>query len=169
VTGFVDGSQVFAWTDEVPFLSGRVDLAGGFHHTRFDNLRIERVPGHRPYYAELLDNLQMGGLVYGGGWRHTNGRGMFEYHRTASTSQGPGATISYTFTGTGLDIAGPNDGSARLNVRVDGELVATDQPTRAATNFQQTFDVRGLPRGRHTVTLEVVAGTLVVDAAGVRA
>ncbi|GIE99816.1 sugar-binding protein [Paractinoplanes rishiriensis] len=170
VTGFVDGSQVFSWTDEVPFLSGRVDVASGFHHTRFDNLRIERVPGHRPYYAEFLDNLQMNGtgLVYGGGWRHTNGRGMFEYHRTASTSQGPGATIAHTFTGTGLDFAGPNDGSARVNVRVDGELVAADQPTRTATNFQQTFDVRGLPRGRHTVTLEVLTGTLVVDAVGVR-
>jgi hypothetical protein len=169
VTGFIDGSRVFAWTDQVPFLSGRVDLASGFHHTRFDNLRIERVPGHRPYYRELLDNLQMGGkLSYGGGWRHANGRGMYEYHRSASTSQAPGATLTHTFTGSGLDILGPNDGSARLNVRVDGELVGTDQPTRASTNFQQTFDLRGLPPGRHTVTLEVVAGTLVVDAVGVR-
>jgi hypothetical protein len=67
-----------------------------------------------------------------------------------------------------MDITGPNDGSARLNVRVDGELVATDQPTRASTNFQQTFDLRGLPRSRHTVTIEVVAGTLAVDAVGLR-
>ncbi len=176
VTGLVDGSRVFAWSDDAPFLSGRVDLASGFYYTRFDNLRIERVPGHRPYYAELLDNLEMNDLsdphatklVYGGGWRHTNGRGMYEYQRSASTSQGPGATLTYTFTGSGLDITGPNDGSARLNVRVDGELVATDQPTRASTNFQQTFDLPGLPRGRHTVTLEVIAGTLIVDAVGVR-
>ncbi|WP_246608108.1 sugar-binding protein [Paractinoplanes toevensis] len=168
VTGFVDGRPVFTWSDPAPFLSGRVDLASGFHYTRFDNLRIERVPGFHPYYAELLDNLQMNDLIYGGGWRHTNGRGMYEYHRSASTSQGAGATLTSTFTGSGLDILGPNDGSARLDVRVDGSLVATDQPTRASTNFQQTFDLRDLPPGRHTVTLEVRSGTLAVDAVGIR-
>ncbi|WP_051807633.1 hypothetical protein [Actinoplanes subtropicus] len=175
VTGFVDGRQVFAWSDDAPFLSGRVDLASGFYYTRFDNLRIERVPGHSPYYAELLDDLEMNDLadppatklVYGGAWRHTNGRGMYEYQRSASISQGPGATLTYTFTGTGLDVMGVNDGSARLDVRVDGELTATNQPTRASTNFQQTYELRGLRRGRHTVTLEVVAGTLLVDAVGV--
>ncbi|MEU4243771.1 sugar-binding protein [Actinoplanes sp. NPDC026619] len=168
VAGFVDGQQVFDYRDSAPFLSGRVDLASGFHYTRFDNLRIERVPGHRPYYSALLDNLEMNHLVYGGDWRHANGRGMYEYMRSASTSQAPGATLTYTFTGSGLDITGPNDGSARLDVVVDGERVATDRPTTASTNFQQTFEVRDLPRGRHTVTLEVTAGTLVVDAVGVR-
>ncbi len=168
VTGFVDGAPVFTWTDAAPFLSGRVDLASGFHYTRFDNLRIERVPGHRPYYQRLFDNLETSRLVYGGGWRHANGRGMFEYQRSASISQGPGATIEHTFTGTGLDLIGVNDGSARLDVRVDGALVATAQPTRASTNFQQTFEVRGLPPGRHSVTLQVVSGTLLVDAVGVR-
>ncbi|GAA1609381.1 hypothetical protein GCM10009828_041440 [Actinoplanes couchii] len=168
VTGFVDGAPVHTWTDPAPYLSGRVDLASGFHHTRFDNLRIERIPGLRPYYQRYLDNLETGRLTYGGGWRHTNGRGMYEYDRTASISQGPGATITHTFTGTGLDVLGANDGTARLDVRVDGTLVASNQPTRAATNFQQTFEVSNLPPGRHTVTLEVVAGTLLIDAIGVR-
>jgi hypothetical protein len=175
VTGFVDGAQVFTWTDPVPFRSGRVDLASGFHYTSFDNLTIKRVPGFTPYYRELLDNLEMNDLadppatelVYGGSWLHTNGRGMFEYQRSASISQAPGATLSYTFTGSGLDLLGVDDGSARLDVRVDGTPVATNVPARASTNFQQTFDVRGLPRGRHTVTVEVVAGTLLVDAVGV--
>ncbi|MDR7275215.1 sugar-binding protein [Catenuloplanes atrovinosus] len=169
VTGFVDGRAVFGWRDDAPFRSGRVDLASGFHHTQFDDLTIERVRGHRPYYAALLDNLQFGpALVYGGDWRHANGRGMYEYHRSASTSQGPGATLTYTTAGSGLDVIGPNDGTARLDVRVDGRLVATDQPTTASTDFQQTFSLTGLPPGRHTITLEVVAGTLVVDAVGVR-
>ncbi len=168
VTGLVNGTQVAVWTDPAPFLSGRVDLASGFHHTRFDDLRIERVPGHAPYYQRYHDNLETGRLTYGGVWRHTNGRGMFEYHRTASISQGPGATISHTFTGTGLDIIGANDGTARIDVRVDGALVAANQPARSSTNFQQTFEVAGLSPGRHTVTLEVVAGTLIVDAVGVR-
>ncbi|WJK39622.1 carbohydrate-binding protein [Solwaraspora sp. WMMA2056] len=175
IIGFVDGEQVFDWTDATPYLSGRVDLASGFHHTGFDNLTIERVPGHLPYYRELLDNLEMTDLAdppatalgYDGSWRHANGGGMYEYQRSSSTSQAPGATLAYTFTGSGIDVTGANDGSARLDVRVDGELVATNLPTRSATNFQQTVAVRGLPWGRHTVTLEVIAGRLVVDAVGV--
>jgi hypothetical protein len=106
-------------------------------------------------------------LVYGGGWQHANGRGMFEYLRTASISNAAGATLSYTFTGSGMDITGVNDGSARLTVTVDGTVTATNAATRASTNFQQTFDLRGLAPGRHTVTIAVVSGTLLVDAVGV--
>lgn len=175
VTGFIDGAPVFTWVDNLPYLSGRVDLASGFYYTRFDNLTIKRVPGYLPYYCELLDNLEMNDLagppatklVYGGNWRHVNARGMYEYQRSASISQAPGATLAYTFTGSGMDITGVNDGSARLNVRVDGELIATNVPARSSTNFQQTFDLRGLAWGRHTVTIEVISGTLLVDSVGV--
>ena len=177
VTGLVDGTQVFTWRDAAAYLSGRVDLASGFHYTRFDNLTIERVPGYPPYYTALLDNLEMNDLadppatklVYGGNWRHANGGSMYQYQRSSSTSQTTGATLAYTFTGPGLDIIGANDGSARLNVRMDGKLIATNQPTTPSTNFQQTFALHGLPGGRHTVTLEVVAGTLVIDAIGILA
>lgn len=175
VTGFVDGDQVFTWTDPTPYLSGRVDLASGFSYTRFDNLSITRVPGYVPYYSALLDDLETRNLasppatelVYGGSWTHSNGRGMYEYQRSASISQAPGATVSYAFTGSGLDLTGVDDGSARLDVTVDGTLIATDVATRASTNFQQTFALRGLAWGRHTVTLTVTAGTLLVDAVGV--
>ena len=44
---------------------------------------------------------------------------MYVYERSSSTSQAPGATLAYTFTGSGLDITGPNDGSARLDVERD--------------------------------------------------
>jgi uncharacterized repeat protein (TIGR02543 family) len=175
VTGFVDGQQLFSWTDTVPFLSGRVDLASGFYYTDFDNLKVEQVPGYEPYYGEYLDNLEMNDLGnppatklgYGGSWRHANGGGMYEYQRSSSTSQAAGATMSYTFTGSGLDIVGIDNGSAKLNVRMDGQLVAINLPTRSSTNYQQTFSLRGLPYGHHTVTLEVATGTLEVDAVGV--
>src|SRR5690606_32866426 len=148
----IDDEQVFTWIDTAPYLSGRVDLASGFHHTRFDNLSVTRLADAVPYYSEYLDNLEMtdladppaAKLVYTGDWRHANGGSMYEYQRSTSRSEAAGATVSYTFTGSGLDIIGPNDGSARLNVRVDGELVAINRPTRSAANFQQTFALRGL-------------------------
>ena len=52
MTGFVDGSQVFTWTDSAPYLSGRVDLASGFgrlgtlvHGPRARFLRTRGVEG----------------------------------------------------------------------------------------------------------------------------
>jgi hypothetical protein len=106
-------------------------------------------------------------LVYGGTWAHENGRSMYNYHRTLSTSRAPGATLQYTFTGTGLDILGPNDGSATLEVTVDGEVVDASAGTMAASEFYQTYTLRGLSDGDHTVQVKVLSGTLVVDAVAV--
>jgi len=175
VTGWVDGTQVFAWTDDAPILSGWVDLASGFHWTQFDNLRIERVADEVPYYGEYLDGHERTDLTdpgttklaFDGQWEHANGKGMYEYGRTSSTNQEAGASVTYTFTGSGLDVLGPNDGSARLDVTVDGEPVALNARTRATTYYQQAFELRGLAWGEHTVTLTVAAGTLDVDAVGV--
>lgn len=175
ITGWVDGEQVFAWTDDAPILSGWVDLASGFHWTQFDNLRIERVAGEVPYYGEYLDGQEMNDLadppatklVYDGEWAHDNGKSMYEYSRTSSVSQAEGASVSYTFTGSGLDVLGPNDGSARLDVTVDGEPIAVNAPTRASGQYQQAYELRGLGWGEHTVTLTVASGTLNVDAIGV--
>jgi hypothetical protein len=70
-------------------------------------------------------------------------------------------------TGTGLDILGQNDGSAKLEVTVDGKVVNASAATVAANQLYQTFSVRGLSAGAHTVQLKVLSGTLVVDTVGV--
>jgi hypothetical protein len=175
ITAYLDGTMLATYTDPVPRLSGRVDLASGYYYTRFDNLKVETVSGSPPYYAELLDDLEVKDLsatpatklVYGGSWAHANGKGMYDYQRSLSTSQGAGATLKYTFTGTGLDVLGPNDGSAKLEVTVDGQVVNASASTAAAAELYQTFTLRGLSSGVHTVQLKVVSGTLVVDAVGV--
>ena len=93
---------------------------------------------------------------------------MYDYQRSLSTSQGTGATLKYTFTGTGLDILGPNDGSAKLEVTVDGAgRERLGRPRWPRTELYQTFTLRGLTAGAHTVQLKVLSGTLVVDAVGV--
>ena len=175
IIGSVGGQQVFAWTDSTPFLSGWVDLASSFHYTQFDNLKVERVADDVPYYGEYLDDQEMtdlanppaARLVYDGDWSHANGGGMFQYQRTGSTNRSAGAGLSYTFTGSGLDVLGANGGTAKINVIVDGQLVAAKAPSQKAGEFQKTFSLRGLPWGRHTVRLEVASGTLVVDSVGV--
>src|SRR5699024_7833757 len=66
----------------------------------------------------------------------------------------------------GLDILGANDGSAHLKVMVDGELVAPNARTLASGQFEQPYVLRGLPYGEHTVTVELLSGSLTVDAVG---
>jgi hypothetical protein len=175
VTAYLDGEMLATYTDSNPRLSGRIDLASGYYYTRFDNLKVETVDGYAPYYSELLDNLEMNDLalfpaaklVYGGVWSHENGKSMYNYMRSLSTSRGTGATLEYTFTGTGLDILGPNDGSATLKVTVDGQVVDASAGTMAAPEFYQTYTLRGLSDGVHTVQVKVLSGTLVVDAVAV--
>ncbi|SDD03915.1 Ig-like domain (group 4) [Paenibacillus sp. UNCCL117] len=175
VTAYLDGVKLASYTDPNPKLSGRVDLASGYYHVRFDNLRVETVDGYTPYYSEHLDNLEMHDLasapgpklIYSGPWSHRNGEGMYIYQRSLSVSQGAGAALTYTFTGTGLDILGPNDGSAKLEVTVDGEVVSGSAGTTNSKELYQTYALRGLDYGEHTVQLKVVSGTLTVDSVAV--
>ena len=174
VTAYLDGTTLATYTDSAPRLSGRVDLASGYYYTRFDNLKVEAVDGHPPYYSELLDDLETydlasppaAKLVYGGSWSHKNGQGMYYYQRSVS-SGGSGATLKYAFMGTGLDILGPNDGSAKLEVTVDGQVTVASASTMASTEFYQTLTLGGLSNGSHTVQVKVLSGTLVVDAVAV--
>ena len=175
VTLYLDGTMLATYTDTKPRLSGRVDLASGYYYTRFDNLKVETVDGSSPYYSELLDDLEVMDLapkpatklVYGGSWSHVNGQGMYDYQRSLSTSAASGATLKYTFTGTGIDILGPNDGSAKLEVTVDGTVSSASASTMASAELYQTYALRGLAAGSHAVQFKVLSGTLVVDAVGV--
>lgn len=175
VTAYLDQIELATYTDPNPKLSGRVQLASGFYHTRFDNLKVEKVDGYTPYYSEQMDNLEMTDLaevpgtklVYEGNWAHENGKGMYVYQRSLSTSQGAGAVLKYTFTGTGLDILGPNDGSAKLEAVVDGETLVVSGAASAARELYQAFTLRGLKYGEHTVQIKVLSGTLAVDSVAV--
>ncbi|MCL6601504.1 MAG: S-layer homology domain-containing protein [Paenibacillus sp.] len=175
VTAYLDNVKLTSYTDPNPKMSGRVDLASGYYHVRFDNLKVEKVDAYAPYYSELLDNLEMfdlaavpsANLTYSGSWSHTNGAGMYIYQRSQSTSQAVNAEMEYTFEGTGLDILGPNSGSAKLEVTVDGRVTALSADTIAAKELYQTFVLRGLKYGQHQVKIKVISGTLVVDAVAV--
>ncbi|MEU4765862.1 RICIN domain-containing protein [Actinosynnema sp. NPDC023794] len=175
VTAYLDGAALHTLADATPKLSGRVELGSGYYYTRFDNLRVQTVGTNPSNYAELLDNLEMHDLGqtpavklrYGGSWSHVNGTNMYDIQRTLSTSRGAGSTLTYTFTGTGLDIVGQNNGSAVLEVTVDGTVVHASAATVASPQFHQTYALRGLANQEHTVQVKVLSGTLVVDAVGV--
>ncbi len=93
---------------------------------------------------------------------------MFEWQRTASKSTRQGATMAYTFEGTGLDIIGTNSGAPTLDVIVDGEQLVAAAPTLAAGSERTAYMLRGLRNGTHTVEVRTAtADALNVDAVGV--
>ncbi|OZG66488.1 family 16 glycoside hydrolase [Bifidobacterium eulemuris] len=177
ITVRLNGAKVTEWTDDRPQSAGRVNLGTSFDHVRFSNLRVERLDGWSPYYTALIDDMHLVSwddgvtsvLEYDGDWTHENGQGMFTYMRTISRTSSAGASLSHTFDGTGLDVFGPSDGGARIDVLVDGSLVAPQVRTMATSGALRTqLRVEGLERGRHTVTLRLANHALwQVDAIGV--
>ncbi|MGN7970797.1 family 16 glycoside hydrolase [Microbacterium sp. 22296] len=175
-TAKVNGVEVSTFTDTAPQAAGRIQLGSSFTFVQFDNLKVETVPGYTPYYSSIIDGMHQTSwddtsvpvLDFDANWSHVNGQGMYEWQRTASKSTAKGATMSYAFRGTGLDIIGTNPGSATLNVTVDGVPVAVAAPTWSAGSERTTFQLRGLRDGAHTVALSTANdSSLNVDAVGV--
>ncbi|MCI9503559.1 MAG: hypothetical protein HFG76_16575, partial [Hungatella sp.] len=178
VTFYIEGEPVYTYRDPSPQLEGRVMLGVGlpgesWSPGEFDNLKVETVPGYSPYYAGVYDNLHMkkwdgdeagqDALVYEGEWNHQNQSSSSHSQRSMSSTSQVGASVSYTFEGTGFALIGPNGGSAKVDVEVDGRKIDTDAPTIATSSHQPYFVVRGLKNGQHTVTVSLASGTLDVD------
>ncbi|MDR7188466.1 hypothetical protein J2Y46_001289 [Microbacterium sp. BE35] len=175
-TAYVNGVEVAAYTDAAPQATGRIQLGSSFNFVQFDNLKIETVPGYTPYYAAMIDGMHQTSwadrsvpvLQFDKNWSHANGQGMFEWQRTASKSTAKGASMTYSFTGTGMDIIGTNAGTTTVDVIVDGVQVATAAPTFAAGSERTTFILRGLSSGPHTVVIKTANDASInVDAVGV--
>ncbi|SEI11281.1 protein of unknown function [Leifsonia sp. CL147] len=172
----INGKQITTYTDASPQATGRIQLGSSFDSVDFDNLKVTTVPGYTPYYSQLIDGMHQTSwadrstpvLQFDSGWSNVNGQGMFEYQRTASNSTRQGASMTYTFTGTGLDIIGTNTGKPTLNVTVDGRQVVGNAPTLASGSERTAFELRGLRNGTHTVVFSTAnASPIDVDAVGV--
>jgi hypothetical protein len=175
-TASINGVAVTSYIDPTPQATGRIQLGSSFNFVQFDNLLVTPVPGYTPYYTTIIDGMHQTSwdntaqpvLQYNASWNHVNGQGMFEWQRTASNSTAAGATLTHTFTGTGLDILGTNAGTATLDVIVDGVTIAAAAPTYSAGSERTTFLLRGLRNAAHTVTLRTANASMInIDAVGV--
>ena len=174
-TVFINGAKIAVWSDSSLQSAGRVNLGTSFDHVRFSNLRVERVRGFSPYYTTLIDDMHMRSwddgseiLRYTGSWTHDNGQGMFTYMRTISRTSSAGAAVELSFDGTGVDLFGPADGRARLDVFADGHLVRTNDPVHATNgSLRCEYRLEGLESGRHTVVFRTAnTADFALDAVG---
>lgn len=186
IKAYINDVLVATYEDSNPITSGRVALGCSNTYTQFDNLAVTKLKGCTAYYSEYLDNMEMYDLstakntklVYNDKWTHTCAdQGMFVYQRSMSCSNDVGATLTYRFRGTGMEILGSNtaisnEGKAnelanQVTVTVDGKVTKTKDTIWTAENMCTTYRVDGLLYGDHTVTIEVAQGALAVDAVAV--
>jgi hypothetical protein len=94
-------------------------------------------------------------IHYEGVWGRATGRsGAGDHCEDVSYTQRDGDSATVTFSGTGIDVLGPVDGTVAADVYLDGQLVA--QPTLSSGGYapqQVLYSARDLPAGMHTVRL----------------
>lgn len=186
IKAYINEELAATYEDASPITSGRVGLGCSNTNTCFDNLEVTKVKGYAPYYTEYIDNMETydlssekkNRLEYNDKWSITCAdQGMYVYQRSTSYSKGAGATLAYTFQGTGLELLGSNRAmenagkenelANQVHVTVDGERIRSNDTIQTAANMCTTYRVDGLPYGEHTVVIEVAQGSMAVDAVAV--
>jgi len=166
ITAWVDGVLVNSYTDLNPEYFGRVRLGSSWNETTFDNLSVEKVEGYEPYATELIDNAS-DEVTYDGTWDIRvagNGASSNDWYRSTSTTSTPGSSFQFDMTGAGFALLGGNDGSATLDISVDGKQVATDVITQVSNKHYSTYILDGLKDKKHTVKVTVKSGNFILDA-----
>lgn len=103
-------------------------------------------------------------LDYSGPWTHAGASLHYthgDYMQTEASSDRAGASVSFAFTGTGVEWVGPRGANSGIaDVYLDGKQVATVDTYDPVTKlFQQNlYEAQLLPPGRHILTIKP-AGT----------
>ena len=165
VYAYINGTLVTSYTDANPMLSGRVKLSSNWTQVYADNLEIKTVKGGIPYATAMIDG-QDDGVVYEGAWAINNpgGGSADNWYRTMSETNTAGAAFTFAVDGNGFAIMGGNNGSAVIDVYVDGVLKAENAATKAAHTRGEAYILSDLAAGKHTVKIVLKSGTLKVDA-----
>ena len=165
ISAAINGESVASWTDDKPMLSGRIKLSSTWNQVYFDNLLVETAPGGIPYALSMVDG-QDDCVTYEGTWKIDNpGSGSADnWYRTISTTETANASFSFPINGCGFSILGSNDGTAKLDIYVDNNLVAENAATINAPTRGETYTYSGLESGKHTIKVVVKSGKLNIDA-----
>ena len=152
VYAYINGTLVASYTDANPMLSGRVKLSSNWSQVYADNLEIKTVKGGIPYATAMIDG-QDDGVVYEGAWAINNpgGGSADNWYRTMSETNTAGAAFTFAVDGSGFAIMGSNNGSAVIDVYVDGVLKAENAATKAAHTRGEAYILSDLAAGKHTV------------------
>lgn len=165
ISAQINGETVCEYVDENPMLSGRVTLSSSHHNIYFDNLVVNDVIGGISYADEMFDG-QDDRVSYEGRWEIENpgGGSADNWYRTLSISKATGASVSFSVSGTGFALIGPNSGDAVLDVYIDGELADIDAATTETASRYEFYTYKFVSRSEHDVKIVVKSGSISLDA-----
>ncbi|HVU34964.1 MAG TPA: hypothetical protein VHE61_16135, partial [Opitutaceae bacterium] len=106
------------------------------------------------------------GVTYAGTWTDSSGRGLGDYADDVHYTKTNGDSVSYTFTGTGIDyVTETNTDEGNVAIYLDGVLQQTVSCTSSSRLVQQVvYSASGLTSGSHTFKAVKSSGTyMVVD------
>ncbi len=134
---------------ELPVLQELVDLSG--------------TPGHLTPVNDTSS-----AITYTGSWTYYSGRTYGDFGNDVHATTVDGASASYTFTGTGIEVlTEENEDEGNIGVYVDGSLYETVSAADASQRLAQqaAVAISGLSPGTHTIKLVKESGTyLLLDA-----
>ncbi len=161
----IDNETVARYKDNTPMLSGRVKLSSTWNQVYYDNLLVEAIDGGIPYALSMVDG-QDDSVSYEGEWKIENpgGGSADDWYRTMSVTSAADASFSFPVNGSGFSILGTNDGTAKLDVYVDGVRMAENAATHAAPARGEVYSLTDLPNGNHEIKVVVKSGKLQIDA-----
>ena len=95
------------------------------------------------------------GMTFGGSYRNDTSVNKFTYNDTLYYTKAKDAYVSFTFTGSGVDIyAGMNNDNCIADIYLDGEKVATlDLYSAQKMNATCVYSNQDLAYGEHTVEI----------------
>jgi chitinase len=101
------------------------------------------------------------GIVYAGTWTHSATRGIGDYQDDVHYTKINGDSLSYTFTGTGIDfVAEKYSDEGNIGFYIDGVLKQTVSCVSSTRLVQQViYSASGLAAGSHTFKAVKVDGT----------
>jgi alpha-L-fucosidase len=129
------------------------------------------VPAAQLHPARVVNDSGTG-ITYSAGWSVSSSRGLGDYQNDVHFATANGSSVSYPFTGTGVDLISERFSDQGLvDVFLDGALVSTVDTTSPVRLSQQpVFSRRGLAAGSHTLRAAKRSGTFMlvdrIDAVG---
>ena len=165
---YVDGVLVCDYDGDADAVNamlsaGRAALFSSYNKNTFDNIVISPAEDTDTYITRY-DNMDMC-FDYSGEWDHSTMDSYKNYKRTFSKAT-DGASVSFTFNGTGCSITGVAK-KTNFSVMLDGAEYDDLVYTSFSNNRECIYTLKDLPAGEHTVTLTVIDGAFAVDGAQV--
>ncbi|MCW2936824.1 MAG: hypothetical protein JWM19_7786 [Actinomycetia bacterium] len=123
-------------------------------------LTLQGTPGH----LTPVNQDAPGASYSGPGWQDYTNRNDGDLGNDLEATTGNGDSVSYTFTGTGLEVLGEANGDeGSFDAYVDGKQDTSQNFTEDTSSTrlaqQVIYQVAGLPPGTHTVKLVKTGGT----------